>query len=59
VGQANSWDFQQEGGSRIISYGNACTLDSTEFRDHLTTNPDAEMITVYLEEVDGSSKPAL
>ncbi|MGD0278882.1 MAG: acetate--CoA ligase family protein [Smithella sp.] len=41
--------------SKVISYGNALTLDSTDFLDYLSHDDETKIITMYLEGVkDGS-----
>jgi len=37
--------------SKSISYGNALTLDSTDFLDYLAHDEDTKIITMYLEGV--------
>ncbi|MBN2396927.1 MAG: CoA-binding protein [Deltaproteobacteria bacterium] len=39
------------GFSKVISFGNALTLDSTDFLEYLAGDPDTEIITMYLEGV--------
>lgn len=42
--------------SKVISYGNALTLDSTDFLDYLADDPETEIITMYLEGVKDGRK---
>ena len=43
------------GFSKVISYGNALTLDSTDFIEYFTTDVETQIICMYLEGVkDGS-----
>ncbi|MBN2297423.1 MAG: CoA-binding protein [Deltaproteobacteria bacterium] len=37
--------------SKVVSYGNALTLDSTDFLEYLAGDPDTQIITMYLEGV--------
>jgi len=37
--------------SKVISFGNALTLDSTDFLEYLATDPETKIITMYLEGV--------
>ena len=37
--------------SRVISYGNACDLDSTDFLEYFAADPDTKIICVYIEGV--------
>ena len=37
--------------SKVISFGNALTLDSTDFLEYLADDPDTQIITMYLEGV--------
>lgn len=39
------------GFSKIISYGNGCVMDCTDFLEYLDKDPDTKVITVYLEGV--------
>jgi len=39
------------GFSKMISFGNAIILDSTDFIEYLSTDPDTEIITAYMEGV--------
>ena len=39
------------GFSKVISFGNALTLDSTDFLEYLADDPDTRIITMYLEGV--------
>jgi acyl-CoA synthetase (NDP forming) len=39
------------GFSKVISFGNALTLDSTDFLEYLAEDPDTRIITMYLEGV--------
>ncbi len=39
------------GFSKVISFGNALTLDSPDFLEYLADDPDTEIITMYLEGV--------
>jgi len=41
--------------SKVISYGNACDLDETDFLEYFAADPGTEIIAMYLEGVkDGS-----
>ncbi len=42
--------------SKVISYGNALTLDSTDFLEYLADDPETEIITMYLEGVKDGRK---
>jgi acyl-CoA synthetase (NDP forming) len=42
--------------SKVISYGNALTLDSTDFLEYLADDPDTQIITMYLEGVKDGRK---
>ncbi|MCP4756124.1 MAG: CoA-binding protein [Proteobacteria bacterium] len=42
--------------SKVISFGNALTLDSTDFLDYLADDPDTEIIAMYLEGVKDGRK---
>jgi acyl-CoA synthetase (NDP forming) len=42
--------------SKVISYGNALTLDSTDFLEYLADDPDTQIITMYLEGVKDGKK---
>jgi len=37
--------------SRVISYGNACDLDSTDFLEYFAADPDTHIICLYIEGV--------
>jgi acyl-CoA synthetase (NDP forming) len=37
--------------SRVISYGNACDLDSTDFLEYFAADPDTQIICLYMEGV--------
>jgi acyl-CoA synthetase (NDP forming) len=37
--------------SKVVSFGNALTLDSTDFLEYLADDPDTRIITMYLEGV--------
>lgn len=37
--------------NKVISYGNALTLDSTDFLDYLALDPDTSIIAMYIEGV--------
>ena len=37
--------------SKVISYGNACDLNETDFLDYLGRDPDTEIIAAYIEGV--------
>ena len=37
--------------SKVISYGNACDLDETEFLQYLAHDPETEIIAIYIEGV--------
>ncbi len=44
------------GFSKVISYGNGCIMDSTDFLEYLATDPETRLITMYIEGVrDGRS----
>ncbi len=42
--------------SKVVSYGNALTLDSTDFLEYLAGDPDTKIITMYLEGVKDGRK---
>ena len=42
--------------SKVISYGNACTLDCTDFLDYLATDPETKIVGMYLEGVSDGHK---
>ncbi len=42
--------------SKAISFGNALTLDSTDFLEYLAQDDDTEIITMYLEGVKNGAK---
>ncbi len=42
--------------SKVISYGNALTLDSTDFLEYLAADRETEIITMYLEGVKDGRK---
>jgi acyl-CoA synthetase (NDP forming) len=44
------------GFSKVISYGNALTLDSTDFLEYLADDEETRMITMYLEGVKNGRK---
>ncbi|MBU4316170.1 MAG: CoA-binding protein [Proteobacteria bacterium] len=44
------------GFSKIVSFGNALTLDSTDFLEYLAEDPKTEIITMYLEGVKNGRK---
>jgi acyl-CoA synthetase (NDP forming) len=44
------------GFSKIVSFGNALTLDSTDFLEYLENDPKTEIITLYLEGVKDGRK---
>lgn len=44
------------GFSKIVSFGNALTLDSTDFLEYLSQDPKTEIITMYLEGVKNGRK---
>jgi acyl-CoA synthetase (NDP forming) len=44
------------GFSKIISFGNALTLDSTDFLEYLENDPKTKIITMYLEGVKDGRK---
>lgn len=44
------------GFSKIISYGNGCIMDSTDFLEYLATDPDTSIITIYMEGVRDGRK---
>ena len=37
--------------SKVISYGNACDLDETDFLEYLTHDPEIRIIAIYIEGV--------
>jgi len=37
--------------SKVVSYGNACDLNETDFLEYLAHDPDTEIITAYIEGV--------
>jgi len=42
--------------SKVVSYGNALTLDSTDFLEYLAEDPDTKIITMYIEGVKDGRK---
>lgn len=42
--------------SKVISYGNATVLDSTDFLEYLATDPETEIICMYLEGISDGRK---
>lgn len=44
------------GFSKIVSYGNALTLDSTDFLEYFAEDPKTEIITMYIEGVKDGRK---
>jgi len=42
--------------SKVISYGNALMMDSTDFLEYLATDPETKIITMYLEGVKDGKK---
>ncbi|MFC2031806.1 CoA-binding protein [Chloroflexota bacterium] len=42
--------------SKVISYGNACDLDESDFIDYLATDPDTKIIAIYIEGVKDGTK---
>ena len=42
--------------SKVISYGNALTMDSTDFLEYLSHDEDTKVITMYLEGVKNGRK---
>jgi acyl-CoA synthetase (NDP forming) len=44
------------GFSKIVSYGNALTLDSTDFLEYFAQDPKTRIITMYLEGIKDSRK---
>ena len=42
--------------SKVISFGNALTLDSTDFLEYLADDPETEIIAMYLEGVKDGRK---
>jgi len=44
------------GFSKIISYGNGCIMDSTDFLEYLATDPETSVITMYIEGVNDGIK---
>ncbi|HHO77262.1 MAG TPA: hypothetical protein ENN05_12660 [Deltaproteobacteria bacterium] len=42
--------------SKVVSYGNALTLDSTDFLEYLADDPDTKIIAMYLEGVKDGRK---
>ena len=44
------------GFSKIVSYGNALTLDSTDFLEYFAQDPKTEIITMYLEGIKDGRK---
>ena len=44
------------GFSKIVSFGNALTLDSTDFLEYLAKDPSTRIITMYLEGVKNGRK---
>ena len=44
------------GFSKVISYGNGCVMDSTDFLEYLATDPETKIITMYLEGVRDGRK---
>lgn len=44
------------GFSKIISYGNGCVMDITDFLEYLVIDPETDIITLYLEGVRDGRK---
>jgi acyl-CoA synthetase (NDP forming) len=44
------------GFSKVISYGNGCIMDSTDFLEYLATDPETKIITMYVEGVRDGGK---
>jgi acyl-CoA synthetase (NDP forming) len=42
--------------SKVVSYGNACDLDETDFLEYLRDDPDTKTITMYLEGLKNGKK---
>jgi len=42
--------------SKIISYGNALVMDSTDYLDYLADDPETDIICMYIEDVRDGSK---
>ncbi len=42
--------------SRVISYGNACDLDSTDFLEYFAADPDTKVICLYIEGVQDGQR---
>lgn len=42
--------------SKVVSYGNACDLDSTDFLEYLIDDPETEIIAIYIEGVEDGRK---
>jgi len=45
--------------SKVISYGNACDLNETDFIDYFARDPDTAIITAYIEGVATRTKPVI
>ena len=42
--------------SKVISYGNACDLNETDFLEYFTDDPETKVITAYIEGVRNGSR---
>jgi len=42
--------------SKVISYGNACDLNETDFLDYLAHDPETKIITAYIEGVKNGAR---
>lgn len=42
--------------SKLISYGNACDLNETDFLEYLAADPQTEVITIYIEGVKNGQR---
>jgi acyl-CoA synthetase (NDP forming) len=51
--EAKGWGIRF---SKVVSYGNACDLNETDFTEYLAEDPETEIIALYLEGVKGGER---
>jgi len=51
--QAKGWGIRF---SKVVSYGNACDLNETDFMEYLAEDPDTNIITLYIEGVKNGQR---
>lgn len=51
--QAKGWGIRF---SKVVSYGNACDLDETDFTEYLAEDPDTKIIALYIEGVKNGQR---